>query len=46
MDALPMTAGQGFGAYSKAIERDRWRIYKVEERLRQINLGGTAIVQV
>ncbi|RII33557.1 aspartate ammonia-lyase [Clostridium chromiireducens] len=43
MDALPMTAGQGFGAYSKAIERDRWRIYKVEERLRQINLGGTAI---
>lgn len=45
MDALPMTAGQSFGAYSKAIERDRWRIYKVEERLRQINLGGTAIVQ-
>ena len=43
MDALPMTVGQGFGAYSKAIERDRWRIYKVEERLRQINLGGTAI---
>lgn len=43
MDALPMTAGQSFGAYSKAIERDRWRIYKLEERLRQINLGGTAI---
>ncbi len=43
MDALPMMAGQGFGAYAKAIARDRWRIYKVEERLRQINLGGTAI---
>ncbi|WP_438448829.1 aspartate ammonia-lyase [Gorillibacterium sp. sgz5001074] len=43
MDALPMTAGQGFGAYAKAIARDRWRIYKVEERLREINLGGTAI---
>lgn len=43
MDAVPMMAGQGFGAYAKAIERDRWRIYKVEERLRQINLGGTAI---
>lgn len=43
MDALPMMAGQGFGAYSKAIERDRWRIYKVEERLRQVNIGGTAI---
>ena len=43
MDALPMTAGQGFGAYAKAIGRDRWRIYKVEERLREVNLGGTAI---
>lgn len=43
MDALPMMVGQGFGAYSKALERDRWRIYKVEERLRQINIGGTAI---
>jgi len=43
MDALPMMLGQGFGAYAKAIERDRWRVYKVEERLRQINLGGTAI---
>ncbi len=43
MDAIPMTVGQGFGAYAQAIARDRWRIYKVEERLRQINLGGTAI---
>lgn len=43
MDALPMMVGQGFGAYSKAIARDRWRLYKVEERLRQINIGGTAI---
>lgn len=43
MDALPITVGQSFGAYAKAIERDRWRIYKVEERLRQINLGGTAV---
>ena len=43
MDALPITLGQEFGAYAQAIARDRWRIYKVEERLRQINLGGTAI---
>lgn len=43
MDALPMTAGQGFGAYAKAIARDRWRLYKVEERLREMNIGGTAI---
>lgn len=43
MNALPITLGQEFGAYAQAISRDRWRIYKVEERLRQINLGGTAI---
>ncbi|WP_410511265.1 aspartate ammonia-lyase [Paenibacillus sp. BR2-3] len=43
MDALPMMAGQGFGAYAKAIARDRWRLYKVEERLREVNIGGTAI---
>ncbi len=43
MDAVPMMAGQSFGAYARAISRDRWRLYKVEERLREINLGGTAI---
>lgn len=43
MDALPIMLGQEFGAYAQAISRDRWRIYKVEERLRQVNIGGTAI---
>ena len=43
MDALPVTLGEEFGAYAQAISRDRWRIYKVEERLRQVNLGGTAV---
>lgn len=43
MDALPITLGEEFGAYAQAIARDRWRIYKVEERLRQTNLGGTAV---
>lgn len=43
MDALPITLGQEFGAYARAISRDRWRIYKVEERLREVNLGGTAV---
>lgn len=42
-DAVPMMLGQEFGAFAQAIARDRWRIYKVEERLRQVNLGGTAI---
>jgi aspartate ammonia-lyase len=43
MDALPIMVGQEFGAYARAIARDRWRLYKVEERLREINIGGTAI---
>ncbi len=43
MDAVPITLGEEFGSYAQAIARDRWRIYKVEERLRQMNLGGTAV---
>ncbi|BCG59189.1 aspartate ammonia-lyase [Paenibacillus sp. URB8-2] len=43
MDALPIMAGQSFGAYAKAVARDRWRLYKAEERLREINIGGTAV---
>lgn len=43
MDALPMRVGQGFGAYAQAVARDRWRIYKCEERLRVVPIGGTAI---
>lgn len=43
MDALPIMVGQEFGAFARAIARDRWRLYKVEERLREVNIGGTAI---
>ena len=42
-DAVPITLGQEFSAYAEAISRDRWRLFKVAERLKQINLGGTAI---
>lgn len=42
-DAAPVMLGQEFSAYAQAIARDRWRLYKVEERLRQVNLGGTAV---
>jgi aspartate ammonia-lyase len=42
-DAVPMLLGQEFGAWAQAVARDRWRLYKAEERLRQVNLGGTAI---
>lgn len=41
--AHPMTLGKEFSAFAEAISRDRWRIFKCEERLRVINLGGTAI---
>ena len=42
-DAVPMTLGHEFGAWAEAVARDRWRLYKTEERLREVNLGGTAI---
>ncbi len=42
-DAVPITLGQEFGAFAEAFARDRWRLFKVEERLRQVNLGGTAV---
>jgi len=42
-DAVLTTMGREMSAYAEAINRDRWRIYKCEERLRVVNLGGTAI---
>ncbi|MBC8377999.1 MAG: aspartate ammonia-lyase [Planctomycetes bacterium] len=42
-DAVLTTLGRQMGAYAEAINRDRWRIYKCVERLRVVNLGGTAI---
>ncbi len=42
-DAVPMTLGAQFSAYSEAIARDRWRTFKCEERLRIVNIGGTAV---
>jgi aspartate ammonia-lyase len=42
-DAVVTTLGREMGAYAEALNRDRWRVYKCEERLRVVNLGGTAI---
>ena len=42
-DAVPITLGEEFGAYAEAVSRDRWRLYKIEERIRVINIGGTAV---
>lgn len=42
-DAVLVTLGREMGSYAEALSRDRWRIYKCEERLRVVNLGGTAV---
>jgi len=42
-DAVLTTLGRSFGAWAEAIGRDRWRVSKCAERLRVVNLGGTAI---
>lgn len=42
-DAVLTTLGREMGAYAEAINRDRWRVYKCIERLRVVNLGGTAV---
>jgi aspartate ammonia-lyase len=42
-DACPITLGAGFSAYAEALGRDRWRVFKCEERLRVVNLGGSAV---
>ncbi len=41
--AVPITLGMEFSGYSEAISRDRWRVWKSQERIRVSNLGGTAI---
>lgn len=42
-DAVLTTLGREMSAYAEAFNRDRWRLSKCEERLRLVNLGGTAI---
>jgi len=42
-DAVPITLGAEFSAFAEAFGRDRWRTFKSEERLRVVNMGGTAV---
>jgi aspartate ammonia-lyase len=42
-EAVPLTLGAEFSAFAEAFGRDRWRTFKCEERLRVVNLGGTAV---
>ena len=42
-DAVPITLGSQFASFAEAIGRDRWRTFKSEERIRTVNIGGTAV---
>ncbi len=42
-EAVPITLGREFSGYADAVSRDRWRIWKAMERIRTLNIGGTAI---
>lgn len=42
-DAIPITLGAEFSSWGESFSRDRWRLYHLEERLRVVNIGGTAI---
>ncbi len=41
-DAVPVRLGQEFGAYARAVERDRERVAQAAEGLRRLGIGGTA----
>lgn len=41
-DAVPVRMGQEFGAYARAVERDREKIAQAAEGLRRLGIGGTA----
>src|SRR5258706_9132966 len=42
-DAVPITLGQEFGAYAKAVERDTERVRRSAEGLHRLGIGGTAV---
>jgi aspartate ammonia-lyase len=42
-EAVPTSFGKLFSAYSEALSRDWWRVSKCFERIKMVNLGGSAI---
>jgi len=42
-EAVPTTFGRLFSTYSQALSRDWWRISKCFERIKVVNLGGSAL---
>ncbi len=41
--AVPTSFGKLFGSYNDALSRDWWRISKCFERIKVVNLGGSAV---
>jgi len=42
-EAVPTTYGKLFSSYNEALSRDWWRVSKCFERIKVVNLGGSAI---
>ncbi len=42
-EAVPSSYGKLFSSYSQALGRDWWRISKCFERIKTVNLGGSAV---
>ncbi len=42
-EAVPSSWGMLFGAYNEALSRDWWRVSKSLERIKSVNLGGSAV---
>jgi aspartate ammonia-lyase len=42
-EAVPTTYSRLFSTYNEALSRDWWRVSKCFERIKTVNLGGTAI---
>jgi len=42
-EAVPSTFGRLFSSYSDALSRDWWRVSKCLERIKVVNLGGSAV---
>jgi aspartate ammonia-lyase len=42
-EAVPSSYGKLFSTYSEALSRDWWRVSKCFERIKVVNLGGSAI---
>ena len=42
-EAVPSSFGKLFSSYNEALSRDWWRVSRCQERLKEVNLGGSAI---